>query len=78
MVDTKEFINQMQREGTTNSMLADELGLNVSILHKKIHNEGGEVFTVKEANCIAALLSIPREMLPGIFFSKRVADTQSK
>lgn len=69
MVDTKEFINQMQREGITQNMLAEELGINLSTMYKKMHNEEGEVFTVKEVNRIAILLSIPREMLAGIFFS---------
>ena len=69
MVDTKEIINQMQKEGITQAMLAEQLGINASILHKKIHNEEGEVLTVREVNHIAVLLSIPREMLSGIFFA---------
>lgn len=69
MVDTKKIINQMQREGMTQAMLAEQLGMNVSTLHRKIHNEEGEVLTVKEVNSIAMLLSIPRDMLAGIFFA---------
>lgn len=68
MVDTKKIINQMQQEGITRAMLAEELGMNVLTLDRKIHNEEGEILTVREVNRMAVLLSIPKEMLSGIFF----------
>lgn len=76
MVKTKEIKAQMQRVGITQAKLAEQLGMNASTLNRKINNEEGENLTVKEADRMATILFIPRDMLAGIFFAESVAETQ--
>lgn len=78
MINTKILIEHMKRAGVTEVMLAEQLKMNLATLNNKINNAGGEVFTVKEANTIANVLSIPREMLTKIFFDENVAKKQHK
>mgnify|MGYP003312194022 CR=1 FL=1 len=76
MVNTKILVEHMERAGVTEVMLAEQLKMNPATLNNKINNEEGEIFTVKEANTIANVLSIPQEILTKIFFDENVAEKQ--
>jgi transcriptional regulator with XRE-family HTH domain len=69
MVNTRELKAQMRRKGMTQRELAQEVGINITTLNRKINNEGGDLITVKEATEITKILDIPEDMIGSIFFA---------
>lgn len=72
MINTKAIVDYMQRAEVTKSMLAEQLDMNLMTLDNKINNQEGEIFTVKEANTIAKVLSILCDLLMEFFWGVKV------
>lgn len=73
MVNTREIKAQMKRKGMTQTMLAQQLGINPSTLNRKINNVEGENLTVKEATEMASVLEIRKNEISDIFFASQLA-----
>lgn len=72
MIKTSKLKGKIVESGLGISQIAEKLGINVSTLYRKISN-GGQNFTIKEAQQLAELLHLTGAEVNEIFFNITVA-----
>lgn len=72
MVNVDKLKGKMVERRMSVEDVADGIGLNVSTLYRRLNN-GGNTFTIEEADKIATLLNLTADELNKIFFAQYVA-----
>lgn len=72
MVDVKKLRGKMVEHGISVEELANSMKMDRATLYRRLGN-GGENFTIKEADIIVKLLKMSKEEAESIFFSQFVA-----
>ena len=72
-MNTAKLKGRMKENGITQEVLAAMIGISLSTLNRKITNEDGDSFTIKEANAIFKALNLSPDDAVAIFFADNVA-----
>ncbi len=62
----------MKEKRTTPEKVASQIGIDKSTMYRKLSN-GGDEFTIKQADAISSILGLTGEEAQAIFFSQYVA-----
>ena len=72
MVNVNKLKGKIVEKGYSIPELAEKIGMDKATIYRKIAN-GGEGFTIKEANAIAKSLELNHDEVNAIFFDQIVA-----
>lgn len=72
MTNVDKLKGKIKEMRLTPEKLADMLGIDKSTMYRKLNN-GGEDFTIKQADMMSTALSLNSEEAQAIFFSQFVA-----